>query len=146
MPCSACHVARFQAAAAPLTLSSCPIAPAAHKDASGCTGKRDRTAFVGRGEFDERTFLSDYRFLEEVQLADDVAKRSKPPAPKLDMPQFLQTLVYQARRRGVQLHILSPGMEKRRTNTTRYDGRSQTLGWHVEWRFPAAAARASDSK
>ncbi|EFN53290.1 hypothetical protein CHLNCDRAFT_11283, partial [Chlorella variabilis] len=118
----------------------------AHKDASGCTGKRDRTAFVGRGEFDERTFLSDYRFLEEVQLADDVAKRSKPPAPKLDMPQFLQTLVYQARRRGVQLHILSPGMEKRRTNTTRYDGRSQTLGWHVEWRFPAAAARASDSK
>ena len=35
-------------------------------------------------------------------------------------------------RRGVQLHILSPGMEKRRTNTTRYDGRMQLLHWHVE--------------
>ncbi|KAL4421032.1 hypothetical protein ABPG77_007507 [Micractinium sp. CCAP 211/92] len=119
----------------------------AHKDASGCSGKRDRTAFVGRAEFDERTFLSDYRFLEEVKLADDVAKRSKPPAPKLELPQFLQTLQYQARRRGVQLHILSPGMEKRRTNTTRYDGRMQTLQWHVEWRFPAAeGAKAADHK
>lgn len=118
----------------------------AHKEATGCSGKRDRTAFVGRGAFDERTFLSDYRFLEEVKLADDVAKRSKPPAPKPELPQFLQTLQYQARRRGVQLHILSPGMEKRRTNSTRYDGRMQTLYWHVEWSFPAAGCKATDSK
>ncbi len=47
----------------------------------------------------------------------------------------------------MQLHILSPGMEKRRTNTTRYDGRMQTLQWHVEWRFPAAeGAKAADHK
>ncbi|KAI7844644.1 hypothetical protein COHA_001734 [Chlorella ohadii] len=118
----------------------------AHKEATGCSGKRDRTAFVGRGAFDERTFLSDYRFLEEVKLADDVAKRSKPPAPKVELPQFLQTLQYQARRRGVQLHILSPGMEKRRTNSTRYDGRMQTLYWHVEWSFPAAGCKATDTK
>lgn len=119
----------------------------AHKEASGCSGKRDRTAFVGRANFDERTFFSDYRFLEEVKLVDDVAKRSKPPAPKLELPQFLQTLQYQAGRRGVQLHILSPGMEKRRTNTTRYDGRMRTLQWHVEWRFPAAeGAKAADHR
>ncbi|PSC72977.1 box C D snoRNA 1 [Micractinium conductrix] len=119
----------------------------AHKEASGCSGKRDRTGFVGRASFDERTFFSDYRFLEEVQLAEDVAKRSKPPAPKLELPQFLQTLQYQARRRGVQLHILSPGMEKRRSNTTRYDGRMQTLQWHVEWAFPAAdGVKVADHK
>lgn len=41
-------------------------AAAAHKEATGCSGKRDRTAFVGRAAFDERTFLSDYRFLEEA--------------------------------------------------------------------------------
>jgi hypothetical protein len=47
----------------------------------------------------------------------------------------------------VQLHILSPGMEKRRTNTTRYDGRMQTLQWHVEWVFPAAGgAKLADHK
>ena len=38
----------------------------------------------------------------QVKLADDVAKRSKPPAPKPDLPQFLQTLMYQARRRAAQ--------------------------------------------
>ena len=46
----------------------------------------------------------------------------------------------------MQLHILSPGMEKRRTNTTRYDGRMQTLSWRCEWSFPAAGARAADAK
>jgi hypothetical protein len=45
---------------------------------------------VGRAAFDERTFLSDYRFLEEVQLADDVARRARPPAPKAELPPFLQ--------------------------------------------------------
>lgn len=79
-------------------LPPCSRAHAAHKEASGCSGKRDRTAFVGRANFDERTFFSDYRFLEEVKLVDDVAKRSKPPAPKLELPQFLQTLQYQAGR------------------------------------------------
>ena len=49
-------------------------------------------------------------------------------------------------RRGVQLHILSPGMEKRRTNTTRYDGRMQLLHWHVEWSFPAAGVKVADNK
>ena len=50
------------------------------------------------------------------------------------------------RRRGVQLHILSPGMEKRRTNTTRYDGRMQLLHWHIEWSFPAVGIKVADSK
>lgn len=51
-----------------------PTAAAAHKEATGCSGKRDRTAFVGRGAFDERTFLSDYRFLEEASGVPRVAR------------------------------------------------------------------------
>lgn len=31
---------------------------AAHKEQSGCTGKRDRTAFVGRGELNEKALMS----------------------------------------------------------------------------------------
>ena len=46
----------------------------------------------------------------------------------------------------MQLHILPPGMEKRRANTTRYDGRAQVLAWHVEWRFPAAGCRVADAR
>lgn len=120
--------------------------PTAHKEARGCSGKRNRTAFVGRGQFDERAFMSDYRFLEEVKLADDVAKRSRPPPPKPELPPFLKTLVYQARRRGVQLHILPPGMEKRRANTMRYDGRQQLFSWHVEWSFPAVGCKVADGR
>lgn len=44
----------------PPALISAPRA--AHKAASGCSGKRNRAAFVGRAAFDERAFMSDYRF------------------------------------------------------------------------------------
>ncbi|GAB4823295.1 hypothetical protein N2152v2_010341 [Parachlorella kessleri] len=120
--------------------------PAAHKEQTGCNGKRDRTAFVGRGHWNERYLLSDYRFLEEVKLADDVAKRSRPPAPKQELPPFLQTLIYQARRRGVQLHILAPGMAKRVHNSTRYDPRQRLLRWRVEWDFVGAFCKVVDER
>lgn len=86
--------------------------------------------------------MSDYRFLEEIKLAEDVAKRSKPPAPQRELPRFLQTLVYQASQRHVELHILAPGMERRKANTTRYDARRRLLSWRVEWNFLAAGCRA----
>ena len=169
-----------------LTLSILP-SPTEHKHAEKCSGKRDRTAFLGRGQLDERSLLSgalgqllssqsypkvcpsqvslhpkcnahtasshalyyssaDYRFLEEIKLADDVAKRAKPPAPKADLPQFLQSLVHQARRRGVQLHILPPGMERRKVNSTRYDGRQQLLSWRVEWQFVGAGCATANGR
>lgn len=117
-----------------------------HKEATGCTGKRDRTAFLGRGELDERSLLSDYKFLEQVKLAEDVAKRAKPPAPKSELPHYLQSFIYQARRRGVQLHLLAPGMERRRSNTSRYDNKSQILSWRLEWSFVGAGSRTADTK
>jgi hypothetical protein len=117
-----------------------------HKEATGCSGKRDRTAFVGRGDLDERSLMSDYKFLEQVKLAEDVAKRAKPPAPRAELPHFLQSLVHQARRRGVQLHLLSPGMERRRNNTTRYDNKSQIVSWRIEWNFVGASLSAANTR
>jgi len=38
---------------------------------------------------------------------------------------------------------LSTGMQKRQTNSTRYEFRSRKLFWKVEWRFPAAAGSSS---
>jgi hypothetical protein len=34
-------------------------------------------------------------------------------------------------------------MQRRQTNSTRYDPRARKLFWRVEWRFPAAAAAAA---
>ena len=45
----------------------------------------------------------------------------------------------------MQLHLQSPGMEKRRVNSTRYEGRAQLMQWHVEWSFPAAACKATNA-
>ncbi|KAL6771756.1 hypothetical protein ACKKBG_A27700 [Auxenochlorella protothecoides x Auxenochlorella symbiontica] len=110
----------------------------AHKQQSGCSGKRDRTAFLGRAQLDERSLLSDLRFLEEVQLADEVAKRAAPARPAMLLPRGLQTLLQQAKRRGVELHLLPMGMAARKTNTTRYNPKQGIMEWRLEWKFQSA--------
>ncbi|GLC54103.1 hypothetical protein PLESTB_000824000 [Pleodorina starrii] len=116
----------------------------AHKAESGCSGQRDRTAFVPMQEFDDRALLSDFRLLEEIGRVEDVARRCRPPAPRPELPPYLANLVYQANRRGVKLLTMAPGMAKRKANTTRYDGPSRTLRWRVEWRFPGAGIECVD--
>ncbi|GIL85384.1 hypothetical protein Vretimale_10669 [Volvox reticuliferus] len=110
----------------------------AHKASTGCSGQRIRTAFVSMQEFDDRALMSDFRLLEEIGRADDVARRCRPPASKQQLPPYLGSLVYQASRRSVKLLLMPPGMAKRTSNTTRYDARKRTMFWRVEWRFPAA--------
>ena len=102
--------------------------------------------FVGRGQLDDHVLITDYRFLEEAKRVGDTAKRMKPPTPRHKLPHHLQTLVEIAGRREVRLHMLAPGMERRRCNTSRYDNRTGVLSWRVEWRFPAAMATAFDAK
>ncbi|GLI60428.1 hypothetical protein VaNZ11_002581 [Volvox africanus] len=110
----------------------------AHKASSGCSGQRVRTAFVSMQEFDDRALMSDFRLLEEIGRADDVARRCRPPAPKQQLPPHLGSLVYQASQRSVKLLLMPPGMAKRTSNTTRFDSRKRTMFWRVEWRFPEA--------
>ncbi|VDM34057.1 unnamed protein product [Hydatigera taeniaeformis] len=43
----------------------------AHKDATMCSGKRDVAAFVARKNYDYFAFLSDYRFLESLDRANE---------------------------------------------------------------------------
>ena len=68
-----------------------------HKAATGCSGKRSRTAFVSLGTFSDRELLSDYRLLEETARAHDVAQRTKPPAPNWWPPKHLEMLRDQVR-------------------------------------------------
>ncbi|PNH04040.1 Box C/D snoRNA protein 1 [Tetrabaena socialis] len=77
----------------------------------GCSGQRDRAAFLPMKEFDDRALLSDYRLLEEVARAEDVARRCRPPGAKPQLPPHLASLVYQAQWRSVRLLIMPPGGE-----------------------------------
>jgi hypothetical protein len=47
-----------------------------HKIESQCTGRRDRTAFVGIQNFDENHLRSDFHFLEDVLQTKDSATRT----------------------------------------------------------------------
>lgn len=111
----------------------------AHKEpkggSSGCNGKRDRLKFVSLENFDDRQLLSDYQLLEEVKRVDDVARRCLPPFPRAQLPPALQSLVYQANKRRVDLRLMAPGMSRRVNNTTRFNGQDQKLSWRVEWHF-----------
>ncbi|KAJ9517907.1 hypothetical protein QJQ45_004161 [Haematococcus lacustris] len=116
----------------------------AHKAASGCSGQRDRLGFVPLAQFNDRHLMSDYRLLEEVARVDDVARRRLPPGARALLPPALQSLVYQAGRRRVNLLLMPPGMHKRRSNSTRYDGAARKLSWRVEWVFKSAGVRLAD--
>ena len=47
-----------------------------HKEESGCTGKRDRTAFVALGEITDTVLASDYVLLEDSQRRKDAGYRT----------------------------------------------------------------------
>eukprot|EP00955_Chlamydomonas_euryale_P039002 351274-Chlamydomonas_euryale.AAC.1 len=59
-----------------------------------------------------RSCAADYHLLEEVQRADDIAKRCRPPYPKQELPPHLSTLVYQANRRHIDLRLMNPGVDQ----------------------------------
>lgn len=65
----------------------------AHKQHTGCTGKRSRTEMVTLSDFTERQLLSDYKFLEEAARLNDVAQRSEVPRPARQLPHGLQMFV-----------------------------------------------------
>ena len=139
----------------------------AHKAATGCTGKRDRTAYLPLEDMDERTLRSDYCLLEEAGRECLRARRLgrivAPPARPV-LPPALFALQRAARARGVDLCFVQPGMTRRRNNTTklvhaagrrrdggrsrgarggggagRGDGADESrIDWCVEWRFPDA--------
>jgi hypothetical protein len=106
-----------------------------HKERFSCSGKRDVTAFVKRGDLSYDTLVSDYKFLEEIQRIEDVSKRTQPPTPRRQLPKQLKNLVHQAKARGVALRLMSPGMKRRRNNSTRFDFKTKTMYWRVQWKF-----------
>eukprot|EP00793_Prasinoderma_coloniale_P000208 PRCOL_00005718-RA len=142
----------------------------AHKAVHGCTGKRDRTAFVPLAEFTDAHLASDYTLLEEAAREGDAAKgRSgrggrgsaadaddaedadelRPPQERPDaaLPRALHVLRAAARERGVSLRFMPPGMGRREANTTRLGGKGGGKGAKgsrtLHWRVELRFARTN---
>jgi len=122
----------------------------AHKEQSGCAGRRDPATYRAMSTFDDSTLLRDYRFLDHAaRSVDGAERRLRTAAP--DEPQALSSqpparreLLREARRRGVQLELLPLGMQRQRDNSSRFGRREKTLRWRVELHFGRAGVRHAE--
>lgn len=110
-----------------------------HKKDAGCSGKRDRTAFVSLPEMDSRHLHSDYQLLEETARAADNAKRQRPAGPDQVLPRARSLLRQHAAGRGIEVLFQAPGMERSRANSSRVVGGAAE--WTVQWAFLGAPLR-----
>jgi hypothetical protein len=111
-----------------------------HKTDTQCTGKRDKTKFVELENFSEMNMQNDYHFLEEVKLKKYSANRTRYTS-HIDAHEFqyhpphVKFLQQRAGQRGIVLSVMPEGMEKRKSNTTRYMNRENKINWLVKLIF-----------
>ncbi|KAK5869592.1 hypothetical protein PBY51_024297 [Eleginops maclovinus] len=88
-----------------------------HKQDSGCSGIRNKSAFVTLSHFDEMTLLNDYRFLEDTGRFADGATRDKligTPRSTLKA----KKLAAHARKVNITLRFLPITFTKSKENST----------------------------
>ncbi|XP_054777932.1 uncharacterized protein LOC129285959 [Prosopis cineraria] len=119
------------------SIRSCSLACVkAHKQRTGCTGKRNQTQFVPISQFDDSLLLSDYNLLEDMKRVAESARRMRTKfGAHFRLPLHLKSLRSAAGSRKTKLLFLPRGMSKREKNQSRYDNRKKFISWTIEWRF-----------
>lgn len=132
-PCSA--PARYRCPGCEALSCSLPCVQQ-HKLASGCTGRRDVTAFVPLSAMTEGTLRSDLAFIAGLQR-DAAARRRAPQTSRSTRGgRGSKGLVRAAAKRGVHLRLLPQGMLRRRRNASHWSTAQAQLVWQLEWRLP----------
>ncbi|MFT7801573.1 box C/D snoRNA protein 1 [Arapaima gigas] len=116
-----------------------------HKSELGCTGVRDKTAYVPLSKFDEMNLLSDYRFLEDSgRLADSVSRDfSHLPNQKSHKVRLMK---HAASRLNLELMLLPNGFTRRRENSTYFHKGLQQFFWHVKLLFPQSSSEYTERR
>ncbi|KAM4739130.1 box C/D snoRNA protein 1 [Anableps anableps] len=121
-----------------------------HKNDSGCSGVRNKTAFVTLSHFDEMTLLSDYRFLEDTgRFADGATRDNLIQAPRTTLK--AKKLAAHARKMNITLRFLPVTFTKSKENSTFYLTKEKRFLWHLKLIFPQSSSefsqrRVSDSQ
>ncbi|XP_029197977.1 box C/D snoRNA protein 1-like isoform X2 [Acropora millepora] len=116
-----------------------------HKKQFLCSGARCKTKFISVGNFTDRDFLSDYRFLEDVdRLAFTASHDSQRSWKRWGPEAFL--LRRKAKESGVKLKLMPVGMSKRKENSSKFDKASKCVMWRVRWLFPQAGMEYVDNR
>ncbi|XP_076026325.1 box C/D snoRNA protein 1 [Genypterus blacodes] len=110
-----------------------------HKERSGCTGVRDKTAYVALSQFDEMALLNDYRLLEDTgRFADGANRDSLIRAPRVNF--HARLLINNARKMNITLRLLPNTFTKSRENSTFFYKKEQQFLWHLKLVFPQSNA------
>ncbi|XP_008332336.1 box C/D snoRNA protein 1 [Cynoglossus semilaevis] len=116
-----------------------------HKEESGCSGVRDKTAYVALSEFDEMALLSDYRFLEDTGRFADGASRDK--IVKVPHSTFkAKKLANFARKMNITLRFLPITFSKSRENSTIFVLKEKRFLWHLKLLFPQSSSEFSQRR
>ncbi|KAL4340528.1 hypothetical protein GQ457_08G024160 [Hibiscus cannabinus] len=113
----------------------------AHKQRTGCNGKRNATSFVPLSQFDDNLLISDYNLLEETKRVAETAERIRSKLcntayhPRFKLTYPLGALRTAAASRRTKLLFLPSGMSRRETNQTQFNYRKKCISWTIEWRF-----------
>ncbi|KAG5848016.1 hypothetical protein ANANG_G00132380 [Anguilla anguilla] len=110
-----------------------------HKSESGCSGMRDKTAFVPISKFDEMNLLSDYRLLEDTSRLVDSTHRD-PLILRPRTTKCAKMLMRNAQRFNLRLKLLPPGFSRRCENSTFFHKKAGQFFWHLKFLFPQSDA------
>uniref|UniRef100_A0A4W6FNP2 Box C/D snoRNA protein 1 n=1 Tax=Lates calcarifer TaxID=8187 RepID=A0A4W6FNP2_LATCA len=128
-----------------LTHSCSMLCVKKHKDDSGCSGVRDKTAFVRLSQFDEMALLSDYRFLEDTgRFADGTTRDSLIRAPRTTMK--AKKLAASARKMNITLRLLPITFTKSKENSTFFHTKEKRFMWHLKLIFPQSSTEFSQRR
>ncbi|KAL8268333.1 hypothetical protein R6Q59_002131 [Mikania micrantha] len=146
--CNECKTSEFKYKCPGCSTRSCSLpCVKAHKQRTGCTGKRHQlTDFVPLSKFDDNLLLSDYNMLEDVKRIADSAKRRRLNlcGNYSGISFHLKNLLSAAKKRRIKLIFLPNGMSKRQTNKTSCNNSCKSITWTIEWRFHSTDIKIID--
>uniref|UniRef100_UPI0037E808F6 box C/D snoRNA protein 1 n=1 Tax=Semicossyphus pulcher TaxID=241346 RepID=UPI0037E808F6 len=116
-----------------------------HKEDSGCSGVRNKTAFVTLTQFDEMALLNDYRFLEDTgRFADGTTRDNLIRTPRSTIK--AKKLAANARKINITLRFLPVTFTKSRENSTFFLTKERLFLWHVKLLFPQSSTEFSQRR
>nr|XP_020489360.2 box C/D snoRNA protein 1 [Labrus bergylta] len=116
-----------------------------HKEDSGCSGVRNKTAFVTLSQFDEMALLNDYRFLEDTgRFADGANRDGLVRTPRSTFK--AKRLAANARKLNITLRFLPVTFTRSRENSTFFLAKERLFLWHVKLIFPQSGSEFSQRR
>ncbi|XP_068445582.1 box C/D snoRNA protein 1 [Clinocottus analis] len=116
-----------------------------HKDDTGCSGVRNKTAFVTLKDFDEMALLSDYRLLEDTGRFAGGATRDK----LIQTPRSTsraKRLAANGRKMNLTLRFLPITFTKSKENSTVFFTKEKMFLWHLKVIFPQSSTEFSQRR